>query len=130
MENSVIINSSGLLNWSRLIEHDVSILPFPTFVEQIKENLFSLKEELLKKIVSSALGKDNFTTEEVKHFSFVQFEHLNSREFVEFRDNVIGEISMFEKQENFQSKMGFEFQPGRMVMKNGCLQFVPNPELK
>jgi hypothetical protein len=99
-----------------------------SFSQQIASNFIKLKEDLLKKIVRMALGKEDFELTEVKRFSFIRFEHLSQREFIGLDDDVIGEVVMFQKEENFQWKAGFEFQPGEMVMRNGVLDFVPKLE--
>lgn len=101
----------------------------PSLAKHINDILVRQNEELLSKIVKMALGKETFDLHEVKRFSFIRFEHLSKREFIGLDDEVIGEMAMFQKEENRQWKMGFEFIPGKMEMQNGALQFVPNPQL-
>lgn len=100
-----------------------------SFRYNINNNIVGLKENLLRKIVESALGKVQFSDADARRFSFIHFEHIKDREFIGLDNNVIGEISMFQKQKNFQWKIGFEFQPGEMVMQNGSVQFIPKSNI-
>jgi hypothetical protein len=125
MENNIASNDREifvpLAKLKDFMKEDLS----PSFSQQIASNFIRIKEDLLKKIVRMALGKEDFELTEVKRFSFIRFEHLSQREFIGLDDEVIGEIAMFQKEENFQWKMGFEFQPGKMVVINGKLVFAP-----
>lgn len=125
MENKTALNDNEIfVPWAKMkdfIRDDLS----PSFSHQITSNLMSLKDGLLKKVVTMALGKEDFDISSIKRFSFIEFEHISQREFIGLDDEVIGEMTMFQKEENFQWRMGFEFQPGKMQMINGQLEFVP-----
>ncbi len=79
--------------------------------EHLMRQFVKTKDDVLKKVIQQVLGREYFTTDEVKDFSFVFFVHHPNREFIGYKGNMIGELKIFYKYEDNQSKVVIEFEP-------------------
>lgn len=84
---------------------------FQEIQAHINSQMFNLKEQLLDKIIKQCLERDYYFLEEVKRFQLVTHARCPGREFIGFDGGLIGEIVMFQREEDFQIKMGYEFIP-------------------
>lgn len=82
-----------------------------SFQKYLNDKLFTLKEEVLAKVVYSVIGKDKATLHEIKKFEFIYHDSYPNREFVAYDGELIGEIKMFCRRDARQWKMGFDFIP-------------------
>lgn len=83
-----------------------------SFQEHYTKQLFAIKEEVIKKVVEQVLGKEvSSDSKYLKDFEFIIHESFPGKEFMGYKGKLIGEIALFQKEEDNQMKMGFEFIP-------------------
>lgn len=87
------------------------------FHSQLVEQLANCKDECLKGIMKQCLGREPVIPEDAKRFQIVTHERYPGREFIGFDGNMVGEIKFFSREENFQNKVSYEFEPKTMIDK-------------
>ena len=77
------------------------------------QQMFNLKEDLLKKIMEQVLGREP-EMEDAKDFEFISHEQYPGREFIGHKERgLLGEIVMAHRHDstNFSFHVGFDFIP-------------------
>jgi hypothetical protein len=93
-----------------------SDLECPSYQEILSRQLLEMKGQLLNQVVETFLGR-GYNQGDIEHFSITRIEGKGEREFISYKDEIIGEIVLIQKtdEETFALKMGFEFIPASQL---------------